>query len=246
MGRADSTRPSLYRYLATSDRVVPRLVRQVRRALREFHIPAPRLVVWPAVGIFLGLRRVWYFVVRVFICEPFFKAHCASYGRNLKTGEYLHWIQGKGRIVVGDDVWLDGKSSFTFAHRYADRPELIVGDHAGIGHGCSFVVGKRITIGRHTMIARGTSVFDSSGHAADPVARRAGQPPSPEEVREVVIGNDVWIGHNCIISPGGRIGDGSIVSAGSVVHSHVPPRAVVAGNPARVMFRLKPPPDQGG
>ena len=72
-------------------------------------------------------------------------------------------------------------------------------------------------------------------------ARLAGQAPSPDHVREVVIGDNVWIGHCCMIFPGVRIGDGSVVSAGSVVHSHVPPRAVVAGNPARVLFRLQPP-----
>ena len=238
---ARAGRPSLYRYLATSDEPIPALVRRLRRAVVKFHIPAPRVLVRPLVALFVLLRAAWYFFLRVFICEPFFKAHCASYGRNLRTGVYLHWIQGRGRIVIGDNVLIDGKCTFAFARRFSDEPTLVIGDNSGLGHGCSIVVGKKITIGRNTMIAGGTSVVDSSGHASDTSARLAGQAPSPDQVREVVIGDNVWIGHRCMIFPGVRIGDGSVVSAGSVVHSHVPPRAVVAGNPARVLFRLAPP-----
>ena len=52
----------------------------------------------------------------------------------------------------------------------------------------------------------------------------------------LVIGNDVFIGHNAIILPSvERIGDGAFVGAGSVVKKTVPPYAVVMGNPARVV-----------
>jgi len=57
---------------------------------------------------------------------------------------------------------------------------------------------------------------------------------------KLVIGSDVWIGHNAILLPSvERIGDGAVIGAGSVVHSNVPPYAVVTGNPARVVrFRF--------
>jgi len=51
----------------------------------------------------------------------------------------------------------------------------------------------------------------------------------------LVIGNGVWIGHNAIIlPPTERIGDGAVITAGSVVCSNVPPYAIVTGFPARV------------
>ena len=87
--------------------------------------------------------------------------------------------------------------------------------------------------------------MDSSGHSADPYERLSGQPPHSDEVRPVSIGDLVWIGRQCIIFPGVRIGEGSVISAGSVVRSHVPPYSVVAGNPAKVMFRLKRPQEGG-
>jgi virginiamycin A acetyltransferase len=52
---------------------------------------------------------------------------------------------------------------------------------------------------------------------------------------DITIGNDVWLGANTIILSGVTIGHGSIVAAGAVVNKEVPPFAIVAGNPARVV-----------
>lgn len=50
-----------------------------------------------------------------------------------------------------------------------------------------------------------------------------------------VLGNDVWVGDNAVILAGVEVGTGAIVAAGSVVTRDVPPYAIVAGNPARVV-----------
>jgi len=50
------------------------------------------------------------------------------------------------------------------------------------------------------------------------------------------VGHDVWIGSNAIILPScQKIGNGSIIGAGSIVTKDVPPYAIVAGNPAKVI-----------
>ena len=115
---------------------------------------------------------------------------------------------------------------------------LEIGDRTGIGHGCSFTVGKRITIGRDCRIAGGVHMFDSSGHPADPAARRAGEAPSAEDVRPIVISDNVWIGRNALIFPGVRVGENSVISAGAVVTSDVPAGSLVAGNPARRIAKV--------
>ena len=51
----------------------------------------------------------------------------------------------------------------------------------------------------------------------------------------MTIGNDVWIGRNVIIISGVKIGDGSVIGAGSVVTKDVPPYAIAAGNPAKIV-----------
>jgi virginiamycin A acetyltransferase len=54
------------------------------------------------------------------------------------------------------------------------------------------------------------------------------------------VGNDVWIGMGSTVLPNIRIGDGAVVSAGSVVTQNVPPYAIVGGNPAQIVaFRFK-------
>jgi acetyltransferase-like isoleucine patch superfamily enzyme len=51
----------------------------------------------------------------------------------------------------------------------------------------------------------------------------------------VSIGNDVWVGARAIILSGVTVGDGAVIGAGAVVTRSVPPYAIVAGNPARLL-----------
>jgi hypothetical protein len=176
-------RRSLLHTLALSDHWLPRFLRRVRRSVINFGLPPiPRLLSRPLIFLFVLLRTIYYFVMRVFICEPFFKAHCSSYGRNLHTGVFLHWIQGRGKIVAGENVRIDGKCSFMFAARFSHEPSLILGDNTGISHGCTFTIGKKIVIGRHCRIAGDVWIFDSPGHPAEAAARMAGLPTSEVEV----------------------------------------------------------------
>ncbi|MFN3193138.1 MAG: glycosyltransferase [Aureliella sp.] len=53
---------------------------------------------------------------------------------------------------------------------------------------------------------------------------------------QLVVGHDVWIGYNAVVTPGcSRIGNGAVIAAGAVVTKDVPDYAVVAGNPAQVL-----------
>jgi acetyltransferase-like isoleucine patch superfamily enzyme len=207
-------------------------------------VPAPRIVVKPMLWVFLALRFAVHFVRRVLIAEPLFKAYCKKYGRNLHTDIYIHWVQGKGDIILGDNVLIDGKCAFNFAARFVDRPVLEIGNGSGIGHGCTFTIGKRVSIGRKCGITPGCWIMDSSGHSLEPANRVLDEtkhvwaPPSVDDVREVVIGDNVWIGQRSIIFPGVTIGEGSIISAGSIVRLQVPPYSLVAGNPAKIICRL--------
>lgn len=238
---SQSPKPSLRRRLATSQSPMARLLRWGYYSFNSFSVPAPKVIIVPVVRIFVLVRFFYFFALRVFICEPFFKAYCTRYGRNLRTGCFIHWVNGKGDIIIGDNVTLDGKSSIAFAVRFSDHPTLEIGDNTGIGSGCGFTIGKLISIGRNCTLSGDIQIMDSNGHDTDPVARSKHQAPQADDVRPVIIRDNVWIGKSCIIFPGVRIGEGSVISAGSVIRTHVPSYSVVAGNPAKVMFRLKKP-----
>jgi acetyltransferase-like isoleucine patch superfamily enzyme len=235
------SRPSLRRHLATSESLLVRFLRWGYRGIRSFSIPAPSVLTRPLLWSVLAGREIYQFVVRVFICEPLFKGYCKKYGRGLHTDCHFHWVAGRGDIIIGDHVLLDGKISITFAARFADHPVLEIGNNTQIGHNCDFRIGKRVSIGNNCNLSGAIIVMDSNAHTVDPQPRMAGRPPDSDDVRPIVIGDGVWVGLRCIIFPGVKIGEGSVISAGSVVRTHVPPYSVAAGNPARVMFRLKKP-----
>jgi acetyltransferase-like isoleucine patch superfamily enzyme len=66
-------------------------------------------------------------------------------------------------------------------------------------------------------------------------------PPSNWGKETPVIGNDVWIGNRVTMYSGVTVGDGAIIAGDSVVTKPVPPYAVVAGNPARIVkYRFDP------
>lgn len=230
---------SIYHSLATSEHPFGIALRRCRSALIDFSLPAPRLIYAPLLWLFLLLRQVWFNLYRVFVCEPLFKAYCLRYGRKLHTGVFLHWVQGKGDLILGDNVTVDGKSSFQFAARFSEHPTLRIGSNTGIGHNCAFTIGKEIAIGSFCRLATNVTVFDSPGHPLDPEQRKAGLPVKTEDVRPVKIGDNVWIGMGATIFPGVTIGDNSVISAGAYVMSDVPENTVVAGNPARKILALQ-------
>ncbi|MEI7035754.1 acyltransferase [Fulvimonas yonginensis] len=122
----------------------------------------------------------------------------------------------------------------------ADRPgaRIHIGEQTRI-HGSCIHAYRSVSIGRRCLIAANCQIIDCNGHELcfDDVDRRV---DTVDEGQPVVIEDAVWIGANAIVLPGVRIGRGSVVAAGSVVTRNVPPRAVVAGNPARVVRRVEP------
>jgi acetyltransferase-like isoleucine patch superfamily enzyme len=226
---------NLRHFAATSDHWVARTARTLRRGAMNIHVPAPKLIVRPLLWVFLAIRSTYYFLARVFVCEPLFKAYCTSYGRNLRTGVFMQWVQGKGTLIIGDDVTLYGKCSFNFGARFSRNPTLMIGDRTAIGHSVAFTVADRITVGNDVKIASGAHIFDAAGHPVEPEARRANMPTPHDKVRPIVIEDNVWIGTAATICPGVTIGEGSVVATKSVVTKSVPPLTLVAGNPAVIV-----------
>lgn len=234
--------PSWRRVVATSDHWFPTLLRGARSAIQNVAVPVPKPIAKPLLWSFVAARGCYYEAMRVFACEPMLKAYCKSYGRRLHTSAHMPWVIGDGDIYLGDDVTLSGKISIRFAARYADRPTLRMGNRCGLSNGCVLVIGKSITFGDDVMVGANVTFRDSNGHASDPVARRRGDPAPIEDVKPIVIQDNVWIGSGADIGPGVTIGEGSIVAAHSVVVSNVPAYTVVSGFPARKVGSLEPPP----
>jgi acetyltransferase-like isoleucine patch superfamily enzyme len=224
-----------FRRLVMADTPFGRAARRGRRFMYDFTVPAPRVVVRPLLWLFLVLRQTYYFIYRVFICEPLFKAYCARVGKRVRTGPFIQFVQGAGRMEIGDDVAIHGKCSFIFASRYSEEPTLTIGPHSHIGHNCTFTVGRSVTIGEYCQMAPDVVIFDASGHPSNPAARERGEPAPLDSVKPVVIERNVWLGRGAMVFPGVTIGENSVISAHAVVMSSVPANSLVMGNPARRM-----------
>lgn len=115
-------------------------------------------------------------------------------------------------------------------HSYGDidvyvwrRPNVVV----KTGAFCSFSANVRIFIdGNHAMNTFSTYPFPRLFPEI---------PPNNWGKETPTIGNDVWIGRDVTIYSGVTIGDGAVIAGQSVVTKPVPPYAVVAGNPARIV-----------
>ena len=105
---------------------------------------------------------------------------------------------------------------------------LKIGKRVFINAGCQFQDQGGIEIGDDVLIGPQT-IIATLNHDPDP-DKRGGMVPKP-----VRICNKVWLGARVTLCPGVTIGAGAIVGAGAVVTKDVPPFAVVAGVPAKVV-----------
>lgn len=114
---------------------------------------------------------------------------------------------------------------------------LQVGDYSNIGPYCFLGCGGGIEIGNNVMMSPRSSLH-SENHNFDRLdlpMRDQGVTPA-----SIVVEDDCWIASGSVILSGVRIGQGSIVAAGAVVTHDVPPYALVAGVPAKVVSRRMP------
>lgn len=139
---------------------------------------------------------------------------------------------GRGNVSAGRYSYYDDGDG---PERFFDRQVLyhfdFVGDRLDIGSFCAFATGTTFVMNgaNHAMDGFSTYPFGIFGQGWD------GGAPQSASRGDTLVGHDVWIGRDATIMPGVTIGDGAIVAAKAVVSRDVPPYAVVAGNPARIV-----------
>jgi len=102
--------------------------------------------------------------------------------------------------------------------------------------GGTLCAAQKIVIGNDVAVGANTTIIDTNFHPLDPAERLAC--PSAGESAPIVIEDDVFIGMNCLILKGIRLGRGCLIGAGSVVTRDIPARVIAAGNPAHIIRPL--------
>ncbi|OQX96825.1 MAG: hypothetical protein B6I20_13965 [Bacteroidetes bacterium 4572_117] len=112
-----------------------------------------------------------------------------------------------------------------------NHPENIkIGDRTNINRNCMIWAGDnvKVIIGKDCLTGPGVTIIASKYNVKGRDIIRS----YPAFERDVIIGNDVWLGANVVVLPGVKIGDGAIVGAGSVVTKNIEPYTIVTGVPA--------------
>jgi maltose O-acetyltransferase len=141
-------------------------------------------------------------------------------------------VRAEGKLIVRDRVRLVSTIATT---ELVAGPggTLEIGESAFINYGCSIAANLSVRIGPRCSLGTHVIIMDNDFHQIDP-ERRNERPES----RPIILEENVWVGARAIILRGVTIGAGSVIAAGSVVTRDVPPRAVAAGMPARVIRSL--------
>lgn len=173
-----------------------------------------------------------------------------EYGKNLLVNNKVY-IRGLGMMKIGDDFRFTSGDSINPICRnlrgaiYLGKSvaRIEIGDRVGISSACLWA-NERIIIGNDVNIGGDSIIIDNDAHPLDYIQRRRNyykETGSKKKIptAAIIIENDVWIGARCIILKGVHIGARSIIAAGSIVVNDIPQDVVAAGNPCRVIKKLK-------
>ena len=124
------------------------------------------------------------------------------------------------RVVIYPGVWV------------AAGRNLIIEDDVDLAKDVLITTSGGVEIGARTLIGYRTQII-SSDHTIPSIGEAF--PISGDKHAKITIGKDVWIGANCIITSGVKIGDGAVVAGGSVVTKDIPKNAIYGGIPAKLI-----------
>lgn len=173
------------------------------------------------------LEALWCHIIRMVRgtnrCPHFIlKKSRKRYGKKDNLGRYFFARYCKIEV-----------DKFTYGYEFMDNPNVL-----SIGKFCSIGAGQTIVPNDHRMDWVTTSPIASLKEFSF-TDKNYMEDYCSAESRKITIGNDVWIGANCIIFEGVNISDGAVIAAGSIVRKDVPPYAVIGGVDRLLKYRFR-------
>ena len=201
--------------------VPPEVLRPIYAAIFETH--------WTA-------REVAEWAERSLLATPVFLAKCAKHGERIAI-DRIPYLTATCHIELGDDVRFSGQINIKPVS--SRHPKLLIGNGVFVGHNTTFDVASSITLGNFVSIGSQSYIADTEGHSHyDPQKPIWEVPAGDNDISPVVLEDGVQVGKHCTILKGVRVGARSVLGAGSVLRTSVPPDSIVMGNPARVVKRI--------
>lgn len=141
--------------------------------------------------------------------------------KNVIAGEYSYYSD-----FENPKQFLEKNVLYNFG---MSNTKLIIGKFCALANGAKFIMAdaNHATAGVSTFPF---AVFGEEWSSKIPI-----QDYPFKKHKDIVIGNDVWIGYNATIMPGVNVGHGAIIGSNATVTKDVPPYSVVGGNPAEII-----------
>ncbi|MCJ8268147.1 MAG: acyltransferase [Psychrosphaera sp.] len=229
-------------WLKAGNTPLSRLLYQCAWQMLHFELPQMKILSKPLLIIHLAVTRTIQTVLRVCYWTPLFKASLEGNAKQLYLYGGLPYISGPLKIRVGERSRISGQT--TFSGRIVQRadnqqPKLTIGTNVDIGWQTTIAVGTEVFIGNNVRIAGRALLAGYPGHPVNAEDRAAGKPDLDGQIGDIVREDDVWLATGVSVMAGVRIGQGTIVAAGSVVTHDLPPGVLAGGIPAKVIKSLE-------
>lgn len=175
----------------------------------------------------------------------YFKVNNIVFDKGLILNDFLD-LTVQGLFLVGKNFKINNRlHSNPIGRNYKclfvvrKDAKLQIGNNCGFS-GVAIVCQKSIEIGDNVKIGTNTCIYDTDFHSLNKDLRRNAKLDIENiNKKDVVIGNDVFIGAHSTILKGVRIGNNTIVGACSVVTKDIPDNEMWAGNPAKFIKEIK-------
>lgn len=231
---------SLYRMKAWAkqgESAQARLVWRLAKGARSWSFP----LIPPLHGLLYRLSRLasqtLATLARTLWWTPLFQSRLRAPAPRLYLYGGIPFISGPVSIEVGADCRLS--AAMTISGRPSSKaPALRIGNNVGIGWQTTIAVGSQVVLGDNVRIAGRAFLAGYPGHPLDAQDRARGLPDRDEQVGDIVLEHDVWLGTGAMVMAGVTIGAGTVVAAGSIVTHSLPAGVLAAGVPARVLRPL--------
>lgn len=131
------------------------------------------------------------------------------------------------RIVIEEGAVID---AFVKIKPVGGSGDVVIGPKSVINSGCVLYSGNGIRLGTGVAVAANCT-FAPVNHEYKDRARPIREQGFRPSKGGIVIGDDVWLGANCVLLDGSVIGDGCVIAAGSVVRGRLEAYGIYGGNP---------------
>ncbi len=217
---------------------IAKILKNIYFSIRHFQIPSVPVIYKSVHELHMLVNHSLSWLARVFYWTPIFQTYLVTPAKRLYIYCGMPQVIGNIELFIGDDCRISGHTTFSGRNANGNRPRLSIGNNVGIGWQTTIAVGRNIVIGDNARIAGRCFLAGYPGHPMDVKDRAAGLPDTEDQVGDIILDNDVWLGTNVTVNAGVTIGAGSVVASGSVVTKDIPPGVLAAGVPAKIIRQL--------